>query len=539
MSLAVALQYWEQLDCPLSLGFWLCAKYQDWASIMAYRPDVNRHLDYDSKSLARDLATVSFLKKFPFIPNGPSMKAKRAKALETWFAGEASCFRTNRRLESYLVSPYSGDPIGRFLSRVRSRLLRWLGPPPNEGELQAAMRHGPGTTFSSSVPNPTAADKFSDVMTFTRDAIPHTWDVIPTLWGRSLVESGRDRWYEIVRGNRHTVVPKDSQTLRSIGIEPSLNVYVQLGLGALLRKRLKDRAGWDLSVAQSIHRKMACSASLTGSFSTLDLKNASDTLAWYLVKVLLHDSGWLPLLEGVRSTHTRVDNRWHLLEKFSSMGNGYTFELETCIFAALCSVALEESGEIGVLGHDLFVYGDDIIVPTQSTRAVTAALSWCGFTINSEKSFSAGSFRESCGGDYLLGKPVRGYYLKEKTYYGTEQVYAIHNGVLDCLKNSGVDSPWFMDWLRTHLLPDRLRSIGGPTRLGNSVLHGVPYGRFRKKYGITWIRTVRWSVPIIVPWTYFSETVRLACRLTGAGESIGILSRGSRLATGFSWASDS
>jgi len=130
----------------------------------------------------------------------------------------------------------------------------------------------------------------------------------------------------------------------------------------------------------------------------LDLKNASDSVARRLVELLL-PKRWFEVLNDLRSPTTLIGNQVVLLEKFSSMGNGFTFELETLVFLAIV-LALNPAHKAG---KNVFVYGDDIICPTRSSSDVIAALSFFGMTVNKEKSFTYGMFRESCGRDYFNG----------------------------------------------------------------------------------------------------------------------------------------
>lgn len=53
--------------------------------------------------------------------------------------------------------------------------------------------------------------------------------------------------YEVVPGNRITTVPKNVDISRCIAIEPSLNMFVQLGLAEVLTRRLKHVYKIDLS----------------------------------------------------------------------------------------------------------------------------------------------------------------------------------------------------------------------------------------------------------------------------------------------------
>lgn len=538
MTLKTAVHFWAQLDCPMSLKLKLLAEAGQWAEVLSARVEPEHFICPTEYFKAN--AAVCFLKKNPDVP-GSTDEARTAAAIGTWRAGEASCYYANQRLVPYIVSPLSGEAPAEFLRRVRRRLLSWLRRAPDDEELKARSRHGPGTTFSSSVANPTAADKYSDVMTFTPGASIHLLNLAGTKW-MSLMT---DRFVKSqggslcsVPGNRFAVVPKTALTHRSIGIEPSLNIYFQLGVGSSIRARMRKHAGWDLDNAAIVHRKVAQRASIDGSLATIDLSNASDTLCKNLVRILFRDTDWLMLLEDLRSTKTRLAGQWHLLEKFSSMGNGYTFELESCIFAAIAAECLLLKGIEPKLGHNLFVFGDDIIVPTLTAKLVVDTLEWCGFKANSSKTFLRGSFRESCGGDFFEGVPVRAFYLKNSlTKANHQRTFTVHNGVRRVMLDAGLDPSPFLTWM-VDSLPKTLRTIGGSERLGDTVLHGrLPVFRWRS--GVRWVRAVRWSNPILTKWSYFSEEARLACRLTGYGDTFGIYSRGARICSEVVWVSDS
>ena len=87
------------------------------------------------------------------------------------------------------------------------------------------------------------------------------------------------------------------------------------------------------------------------------------------------------------------------------MGNGFTFPLESLIFFALAHSVCKP-------GETVSVYGDDIIVPTHRYEALVQLLTATGFLVNTDKSFSTGPFRESCGHDYLSGINIRPCYIK-------------------------------------------------------------------------------------------------------------------------------
>lgn len=535
-----ALRYWEQLDSPVSLSLAILTRYGQTDEVLSKKVDPRCY----SCPLAfgRDAAAVAFVKKNPFWGSADS-GFRRSAAIKTWYEGEASCYKTNERFSRFIVSPLSGDAPSEFLRRVRRRLISWLGYGPSDEFIHHGARHGPGSTFSSSVRNPTVADKFSEKPTISHGAVFYLASLTGTTWGSLISERFKGSYRDCVdftRGNRFVTVPKTALTDRSIAIEASINIYFQLAVGRCLRSMLLKTTGWNLDSASDIHRQVARQASIDGSFATIDLSNASDSLAKNLVKVLFADTLWLERMEDLRSTHSFLDKKWHLLEKFSSMGNGYTFELETCVFAALAAEAMLVKGIEPVLGQNLFVFGDDIIVPTESFQIVADVLTWSGFKLNPDKSFSTGSFRESCGGDFFQGVPVRGFYLKHDLQKNVQAVYTLHNGAKTVFENLGINTPWFLDRIVASLLDPGLRNVGGPSRLGDCVLRGVDPGKVRWRGGIRWIRQVKWSVPGIIPWRYFHPTARLACALVGhRTDDSGIFSRGHRPAVELVWVSDS
>lgn len=534
-TLQIALQVWAQLDCSTSLKLAILARHGQWTEVLTAKVEPEHFIN--PEEYARANAAVCLLKKYPDLP-AVSKEDRHSAALATWKAGEASCYHANERLYPLLLSPLDQRSLpAEFLRRVRERLLSWLGTRISDDELKTRARHGPGTTFSSSVANPTAADKYCDLMTLTPSCSIHLLNLAGTKWmDLTVCRFAKGEGPLFVPGNRHTVVPKTAMIDRNIGIEPTVNLYFQLAVGSALRARMRKHAGWDLDNAASIHREMARQGSIDGSLATMDLSNASDTLCKNLVRILFRDTGWLDVMEDLRSPKTRVGDQWHVLEKFSSMGNGYTFELESCIFAALAWECLELKGHIPVFGQNLAVFGDDIIVPSDCYSLVAAVLEWCGFEINTAKSFHTGPFRESCGGDFFAGEPVRGFYLKDTlTKNNHQRTFSALNGLRLLSQRVKISS-----LARSELLSFLPKSLvyGGPERLGDTVIHGLD-PRFRWKDGIRWVRAVRWNRPITIGWAHFSEEARLACRLTGYGHTFGIDSRGVRVRPELVWVTDS
>lgn len=236
----------------------------------------------------------------------------------------------------------------------------------------------------------------------------------------------------VVKGNNLFFVPKETIIARTAATEPTLNMFGQLGYGKLIEGVLKQYHDIDLSIQQNVNRWFAKSGSLSGEYATIDLSSASDTIGLAFVKyyapvALTKD------LELLRSPVSRVPGRRPVvLNMISTMGNGYTFPLQTWIFANLVLATFLELGEpvFDVYGKRRYaVNGDDIICPTAIFNTVTDVLHSAGFTVNKAKSFSTGGFRESCGGDYFRGHPVRAVYLKRCR--NDADVYGLINRLLD------------------------------------------------------------------------------------------------------------
>jgi len=372
----------------------------------------------------------------------------------------------------------------------------------------------------------------------TSDALWFLPQWLGTQWGA--FQAQRQREICFVSGNRYSTVPKTALTDRSIAAEPSINVFYQLGLGTELKRRLKYRGHWDLKKAQTLHRQVAESSSVSREFATLDLSNASDTVCKTLVKILLPHA-WFEVLDSLRSKKTLIDGKWVVLEKFSSMGNGFTFELETIIFAALSAVVTRKCGHGGWLGRDVFVFGDDIIVKSDVARPLKLVLEFFGFSLNDDKSFYGDEgFRESCGGDFFAGLPVRPYFLKEDLEEPQDFI-AVANGIRSVIQNGRVNhgvelgnSAWFAV---LDSLPIQVRNCRGPTGYGDIVVHDdQERWTFRNRRGNKYIRVYRPHRMRSVKFGRFDPEIVLACATYGTGNwNEGVIPRDGVLSYKVGW----
>lgn len=222
----------------------------------------------------------------------------------------------------------------------------------------------------------------------------------------------------LVQGSRLSFVPKTSEISRTICTEPILNMYFQKGIARVLEERLNEVLGIDLRRQPFKNQTLARIGSTTGEFGTIDLSSASDSMSNTLVRDFFPDHivRWL---ERARTSHTTLPDGTLLeLHMVSSMGNAFTFPLQTLFFSSLVVAAYRvldipikypRGGSVG----NFAVFGDDIAVVNKAYALVNRLLSYCGFTVNHDKSFNEGLFRESCGHDYYHGYNVRGVYVKK------------------------------------------------------------------------------------------------------------------------------
>ncbi len=345
--------------------------------------------------------------------------------VEAAIAAELQCRRVNEYFGQ--TCPYGGVAMAVSLAR---RKIKWvLGKVPSLDSLR--FRFGPGASTTIKRADACFENKLAAPLVCSEEMLPVIDEVLREfpLWARfktpvphSDVEQGVEisSCDVVVDTAKLIFVEKNAKTHRPICVEPLLNGFMQLGIGAYLKDRLRIHAKQDLG-DQVRNQSLAQAASVSGKLATIDLSSASDTLAFSVVFDLLPEE-WVDLLATFRTGHMNYGGREYELEKFSSMGNGYTFELESLIFWALSSACTELSGE----DRDLVsVYGDDIIVPVKAVDLLMATLTWCGFNLNREKSFWTGKFRESCGADWLDGDAVRPVF--KKTRLSPQWLAVFHN----------------------------------------------------------------------------------------------------------------
>lgn len=392
---------------------------------------------YSSSDAFRvDYLLVSYLSKYKGLKTGIDTEAV---ALRKFREAEEKCKKTNVRLRS--GQPVIVDPI---LHRAQRLIARLLGPL-NLRQLAGGERWGPGATTDLRRKEAYLDQKLEKLpISVTRECLPAFRCCVQDDLHWSYVVLGQfpegpysllDSVFLIEDGSRVVTVPKNAKTDRTISIEPRGNMFMQKSVGRFIRKRLKS-VGVDLD-DQSWNQKLAAIGAQFG-FATIDLSMASDSVTIELVAQLL-PLEWYFYLDLLRSQRYIDDTGVHRFEKFSSMGNGFTFELESLIFWALVRATCDDNEAT------IAVYGDDLIVPSEHAWPLITVLAYCGFDVNDDKSFIEGPFRESCGRHFFDGVDVTPVYQKEVVDSLEEHVRFVNRLIRYAVKhNDGTRiDPWF------------------------------------------------------------------------------------------------
>lgn len=452
------LSFFEALNTPKSLAAWLLFRSGEHKQLVDL--DVNP-ADYISvDAFRRDLAATSFLSKAKFLKIDVD---KSAVALEKFKAAEEQCLRTNLRL----LHPDLSDENIRLNESLLSVMARKIDQCLGDLKMSDVVDKcgwGPGASFHLRGDDTSATNKFLRERGITHDLYPLHAEIASFAWPTWEYHCRTTGGYSLVAGGYLTTVPKNAKVDRVIAIEPGINLWYQKAIGRLIRSRLR-RWGINLN-SQEINQNLSRHASISGGMATIDFSAASDTISRELVREVLPHT-WFCLLDCVRSKNVQVEGAFIPLEKFSSMGNGFTFELESLIFAA-AAFAVCEYLEIPTDG--ISVYGDDVIIPCQALPLFQRFCDFIGFTVNTDKSHSSGYYRESCGSHWYNGFDVKPIFLKERIR-NAEDVFKLANAVrrLAHRHNShcGCDQRFYSCWTAIRDRLPRTLWLAIPEELGD------------------------------------------------------------------------
>jgi len=317
--------------------------------------------------------------------------------------------------------------ILRHARRTIGKVLKGLNPfDPNQADL-FLPRPGPGATNT-----PTKAHtRFRPHVKYTtlNTWFPYReWFYPPLRWDCSNLGSEKDLWASFLRfytrtkyderptqkplkevyepASRLKFVPKTFSKARAICIEQLETQYLQQAVKNGLYHRIEhhpETKGKVNFTDQNVNGRLALYGSSTGTLATIDMSSASDRISRRLVSYLFADNP--DMLDAILALSTNTielpDELNFIVEfpsaKYAPMGSALCFPIMALVHYALIKAIIVLSTRPHDEASCVYVYGDDIIVPSGCTQAIYDWLPRFGMKLNEEKSFYRSRFRESCG----------------------------------------------------------------------------------------------------------------------------------------------
>jgi len=371
--------------------------------------DENFHQHPDSlpASIVEVVRQLCLLFKKIEVPCSPKREAKAAE----------NFYQTELELSTASASPSDRDYFLRVSDVLWGNLVYHLF------DVDLTPRHGPGATQERTSGN----SKYLLERWYER-----LDNFFPLLENGFVLSAYSSKEYEavhLVPGNeespvRVTFVPKTLKAPRVIAIEPVCMQYAQQAIRDRLYALLES---YDLTAGhvnfsdQSVNKRLAMASSDDGRLATIDLSDASDRVPHDLAMGMFRLCPERGAIDACRSRRAELpDGRIIDLTKFASMGSALCFPVESMYFYTICVAALltlhslpVTRANIKLVSRDIYVYGDDIIVPADAAEACLESLRKYFCKPNASKTFYRGSFRESCGMDAYQGREVTPIYLRK------------------------------------------------------------------------------------------------------------------------------
>lgn len=342
------------------------------------------------------------------------------------------------RKEDFGISSIENPAIGYSINHARELLYRWFETPLGAitmATIEVAARFGPGRSVGLGEKPTLLYFKVGDSVQTASSPFIRSWyessvSYNPLCEAAEMARKARWGEAQLESVGNLTFVPKSYASKRIVVTEPSLNTYFQLGLGKEMERVLRRETGIDLSLQPSLNQEMARKGSIDQSFSTMDLTQCSDYISLPLAEFMFPPSlvRWMKIL---RTPSVKFPKQYGgevvKLSMLSTMGNGFTFPMQTVLLSALVLGVYDTLGiqAGGYSSRNWGVFGDDIIVTPDAFHLLANVLATLGLQVNYDKSFDTGPFRESCGTDWFEGTEVRGVYLRR--YDSDQDLFSCFN----------------------------------------------------------------------------------------------------------------
>lgn len=219
-------------------------------------------------------------------------------------------------------------------------------------------------------------------------------------------------------------VPKTMKTTRVIAVEPLCMQFAQQALRQRLYSAIENcrlTRGHVNFRDQEVNQRLASQSSLDGRLATVDMSEASDRVSLAHFELVFRSSySFRVMARACRSERARVPSGEEIyLKKFASMGSALCFPVEAMVFYSIILASrilragrFPTKGLVQQMLKEVYVYGDDLLFPSDEAQAICDDLESLGLRVNRHKSFWTGKFRESCGEDCYAGQRVTPVYLR-------------------------------------------------------------------------------------------------------------------------------
>jgi len=276
----------QHIDTPRSLAVYLLAHYGELPQLLdlEINPD---HYD-DPSAFADDYLVTEMIKKSKAQDFGID---RELVAFTKWCQAEMQCSDANDLIESFMdgrVIP-TRPHVNRVIARAIQICHDTLGPLTSRtlAFIEQSMEFGPGATASVKGVV-TRGRKFSNPrLTTSQRLLSFGLFCLPHLWKQHVNE------FTVQDYNELSFVPKNAKTHRAITIETDLNIFVQKGIGSVMKRKLLN-IGIDTKNQWLVNRNLVSRAWHDG-LCTIDLSSASDTISFNLVKLFIPND-WFELL---------------------------------------------------------------------------------------------------------------------------------------------------------------------------------------------------------------------------------------------------
>lgn len=199
--------------------------------------------------------------------------------------------------------------------------------------------------------------------------------------------------------------------------------FFQQAIRKAMYKAITNYFGDNIALRkQSVNASLALSSSIDRIYATIDESEASDRVARDLVAYLSQDDLWFrDILLGLSTKYVmppeEVKDEYPariLTAKYAPMGSALCFPVMSLVhmFLVRSIIRLSTPECTRHLMDKVYVYGDDIILPTEFVEHVYTWLPKFGMKLNKDKSYYKSHFRESCGIHAFNGVDITPVYNK-------------------------------------------------------------------------------------------------------------------------------